>query len=238
MGDDPLRDGGMRQPPVHWYHVWAGDDQHASRWESAASEHFEALHVAAFTGDVMIGLVGQLPYRERAVRMISQWYPSARIMVQADEGYEQVTIAEMHKWCKWARPDVAVYYAHTKGALQPCEMNVRWRNAMDSLLVDFWQDRVEDLKTHDAVGLHWLTHEAYPDWINPAAPMFGGNFWWANAGYLAGLPPVEGGLDRPPVNRWGAEGWVGRNFPKVRDLVPGWPDYSYDHPVAIALTRT
>ena len=215
----------MRRP-AHFYHVWAGDDQHVSRWEPAAEEHFEVLRKACFGGDVYVGLVGELPYRERAARMLAEWWPAhSTIMVQADEGYEQVTINEMHKWCKWAAPDVPVFYAHTKGALHWGAMNTNWRNAMDEKLAGGWLECVKSLHTYDSVGLHWLTSEQYPEYIDPEAPMWGGNFWWANAGYLAQLDHVRGTPEFPPVNRWGAEGWMGRGMPKVLDLKPGWPVY-------------
>ena len=211
--------------PVHWYHVWTGDRHHGSAWRLAAEEHFGALVNAGFEGGVYVGIVGGLAERAEAASWLRGWWPESKIMVQADEGFEQVTIDVMHDWCKWAAEDVPVYYAHTKGALHAGGMNRDWRMAMDELLVGGWRECVKSLHTYDAVGCHWLTHEKYPEHINPRKPMFGGNFWWANAGYLAKLDPVEGGFDRPPINRWGAEGWLGQGFPKVLDLKPGWPVY-------------
>lgn len=216
----------MTERPVHWFHLWVGDERHPAAWHAPFNEHFATLSLARFDGDVRVGLVGDVFNRGIARHELTGTWPEARIEAQADEGYEQVTIEAMHAWSKTVAPDTPVFYSHGKGSFQPSMMNTRWRNAMDSLLVDFWQDRVEDLRTYDAVGLHWLTHEEFPEYINPRAPMFGGNYWWANAGYIASLPPVEGTPLRPPVNRYCAEGWVGRNFPKVRDLKPGWPLYA------------
>ena len=47
----------------------------------------------------------------------------------------------------------------------------------------------------------------------------------ATAGYLAKLPPVEGGNPNKGYNRYKAEEWIGGGNPKVLDLKPGWPDY-------------
>lgn len=216
--------------PIHWYHIWTGDHYHGSAWLPAAEEHFGALVNAEFEGDVCVGIVGGLPERAEAMSWLRGWWPKSRVMVQADEGFEQVTIDAMHSWCKWADPAVPVLYSHTKGALHVGDMNRDWRMAMDELLVGTvgkpnWRECVKSLHSHDAVGCHWLTHKQYPELINPRKPMFGGNFWWANAGYIAKLAPVTGTPERPPVNRWEAEGWMGQGFPKVLDLKPGWPVY-------------
>ena len=211
--------------PVHWYHIWAGDRWHGSAWHRPAVEHFGTLAGAQFPGEVYVGVVGDLSERAGVLRFLAEAWPGAKAVVQADEGYEQVTIDAMHIWSKTVPDGTPVYYAHTKGALNDSLPNALWRRAMDELTAGCWYDRVADLREYDAVGLHWLTHEQFPEYINPRKPMFGGNFWWARAGYLAGLEPVTGTPERPPVNRWEAEGWLGQGFPKIRDLRPGWPDY-------------
>ena len=212
--------------PVHFFHFWVGDKYHPAAWQQPFSEHFAALNLARFDGDVRVDLVGDLVNRSIGRRELLAAWPEARIEVEAEEGYEQVTLTALRTWAQAADPATPVFYAHGKGSFQPCDMNTRWRRAMDSLLADYWQDRVEDLRTHDVAALHWLTAEQYPQHIDPRRPMAGGNFWWANAGYLARLPELDGTPENPPVNRYGAEGWVGRGFPKVRDLRPGWPCYT------------
>jgi hypothetical protein len=151
--------------------------------------------------------------------------PQSEVIVQADEGFEQVTIDVMHAWSKTADPETPVYYAHDKGAFQDHPVNTRWRQAMDGALLYEWEARAAELDEYEAIGLHWLTHEQYPRCIDPRKPMFGGNFWWARAGYLAKLERVRGTPEFPPVNRWEAEGWMGQGFPKVLCLKDGWPVY-------------
>jgi hypothetical protein len=53
--------------------------------------------------------------------------------------------------------------------------------------------------------------------------IFAGNFWWANAGYIASLPPLEVSLKE--ADRGEAETWLGRGKPKVYDLSPGFMDF-------------
>jgi hypothetical protein len=114
--------------------------------------------------------------------------------------------------------DGAVLYAHTKGAADDSDFRVRWRHSMTNRVVVRWQEHLATLETGDvdAVGCHWLTPEAYPGMVN--TPFFGGNFWMARCDYLRTLPPC------PSEPRFEAELWVGRNNPRVIDLLPGWPD--------------
>lgn len=212
--------------PVHWYHIWVGDTHHGSAWHTPAAEHFALLESSGFDGEVRAGIVGGVRERVECVNWLRQQKVPARVAVTADEGFEQVTIEAMHTWAKSADPAAPVLYCHTKGALQAHPMNTLWRNSMDKLLTGAWRERVADLDRYDAVGLHWLTHKEYPAFIDPRKPMFGGNFWWSKAGYLAGLERVRGTPEFPPVNRWEAEGWLGQGFPEVLDLAPGWPDYT------------
>jgi hypothetical protein len=212
--------------------VWAGDAYHGSNWLNPFQEHFGAMHNADFKGDVWVGIVGGLPQRAEVMSQLRGWWPEAQVVVQADEGFEQVTIEKMHQWSKVVRPDTPVYYSHTKGALNNHSMNEYWRREMDGHLIGGglavqgghdWRECVELLKDYDAVGLHWLTGKQFPGLIG--IPMFGGNFWWATAGYLAGLERVQGTPEFPPVDIHGAEGWMGQDCPKVFDFKPGWPVY-------------
>lgn len=206
--------------PVHYYHIWVGDHYHGSAWLEPAQEHFDRLAAGGFKGDVRVGIVGGVKERVGCLNWLRAQETPATVAVTADEGFEMVTLSVMHEWAKTADPATPVYYAHTKGAFQRCPMNTRWRTAMDAALLDPWKIRMAELEQYDAIGLHWLTHQQYPQWISPLRPMFGGNFWWVRAGYLATLAPVE------YSSRWSAEGWVGTGFPKVLDVVPGWPDYT------------
>ena len=205
--------------PVSYYHIWAGDRYHGSAWQTPAVEHFAALNAAQFTGEVRAGITGGQSERLDVIRLLREACPQSQVVVQADEGFEQVTLGAMHQWAKEADPGTPVYYAHTKGALQDTPGNARWRRAMDDVLLGGWEGCVKSLHDYDAAGMHWLTHDDWPEFIGSGTPIFGGNFWWANAGYLAKLEPA--GLR----SRWDAEAWVGSGSPRVLNLKPGWPDY-------------
>ena len=107
-------------------------------------------------------------------------------------------------------PNCRVFYAHTKGAWSPVDINVRWRRSMTYHTVIMWQDAVRALDDRDAAGCHWVQDQHGP-WF------LGGTYWWANADYLSRLPDV------PFVSRWSAEHWIGMGDPQVFDLNPGHP---------------
>lgn len=211
--------------PVNVHHLWVGDDYHGAAWRGPAAEHFEALKAAKFRGEVCVGLVGSPVNRAEAMRMITELWPGWNLLVQAEEGFEMVTLNVMHQWSKRADvpPETPVLYTHGKGSFNNDAANRSWRRVMTSALVGgkgnkAWETCVNALGNNDAVGCHWLTRERYPDKINQPG-IFGGNFWWANAGYIAKLPEIGW------VSRYCAEGWIGLNDPKVEVLVDGWPSY-------------
>jgi len=93
-----------------------------------------------------------------------------------------------------------------------------WRELMTTHVVGGWRECVALLDDHDAAGCYWATPQMYPGFV--VTPMFCGNFWWADAGYLARLPPVS------RESRFHAEGWVGLGDPVVADVHPGWPTWA------------
>lgn len=213
---------------VNFHHLWVGDPRHGANWRPVAEEHFEALRQAEFDGEVHVGLVGGDTERKEARGMLDEWWPSWKQAVVAEEGFEMPTINALHQWAKVTEANSYALYTHGKGSFQDTPGNHDWRQVMESFLVDAWQDRVAELASgdYDAVGLHWLTYTEFPRWIDVHKPMFGGNFWWANADYLAQLPPVEW------RSRYCAEAWMGQGYPRVKDLKPGWPMYRADEVIS------
>jgi hypothetical protein len=199
----------MTPEPVHFYHLHAG-----GRWHEPAKEHFAALQASGFEGPVSVGLVGPELDRQEARDWLPPW---VRVCAEADSGFEQVTLRKLHDWARHADPETPVLYAHTKGAFNQSAGNTLWRQAMDEALLDI--DRCLDyLQAVDAVGCHWVTPEEFR-WEGITSAFFGGNFWWANAGYLAALPGISW------ETRFQAEQWIGLGDPKIADLIPGWPPY-------------
>jgi hypothetical protein len=200
--------------PLHFYHIGANSD-----WlllEHILTEHFDLLDRTGFAGDYFFGIVG--PEENRA--QVKSWLDErGTVIAEADEGFEQVTLRELRRCCRELySDDEPILYTHTKGAWNTTMMAAAWRQAMDTQLIEQWPLRLEQLQQVDAIGLHWLTQEENPS-APISSPFFGGNFWWANAGYLATLPEPS------TESRHHAEGWLGLNNPRVLNLKPGWPVY-------------
>ncbi len=213
----------------HYYHVYA-----SGTWPQPVAEHVAALTVAGFEGDVTVGLVGDPADRSAASGVIGPQLEAAGIPVSWlgwDTGYEQLTLSALRAWAqdKHTRPDATVLYAHAKGSADNSEWNAIWRRSMTHHVVGRWREcRTLLAEGYDTVGCHWLTPKQHhePPAHPLTSPMYGGNFWWATAGYLAGLP--EPGTE----SRWDAESWVGLRNPHAFDMLPGWPSLELCRPYA------
>ncbi|SRR6266496_2602807 len=186
---------------AHFYHVWADGN-----WQEPAQSHLARVRGSGLNPDrFMAGVVGT-GTRLRAAR---KWLESRGIDVIAveDEGYEQVTLSYARSWAATVDPETPVLYAHTKGAYNLSALTRAHREIMSGAVIEQWRDAVEALKDHDVAGVMWT----------PAPrPHFTGNFWWARAGYLAGLPELS------TANRNEAELWLGLGDPRVHDMRAGF----------------
>ena len=207
----------------HFYHLYCGRP-----WEAIATSHLEALRAAGLAWEVTVGLVGPAADRAEARAWFDAQMPHSSF-IESGQGWEQVTLRGLHAWAKQAEPQVPVLYAHSKGITYKHHDGLYgtvWRQSMTERLIGGWERCIGLLRECDAVGCHWLTPETYPGLVQ--VPYFAGNFWWARAGYVAGLPPVSDG------NRYDAEGWIGLGPPEVRDLRPGWPTLGLFAPDLVA----
>lgn len=203
---------------AHFYHTFA-----AGEWRNPVAEHLAALEDGGYDGEFHVGIVGPKDEREQALDEFTI-LRSPDSCVEADQGWEQVTIQHLHAYAQ--EHDGAVLYAHTKGAYNLSPFQEVWRQWMTWNVVVHWRDCAEALEGEiDAIGCHWLTKEEFPHVVvDTNFPMFGGNFWMATCEYLRTLPPV--GMER----RHEAESWIGLGNPRVLDLSPGWPgSWPYPH---------
>lgn len=203
--------------PVHFYHLHAG----ATHWLKPARGHFQALHDAEFWGEVHVGLVGTTEQRLTAEAWLDELWPGWIRANEAEHGYEQVTLASLHSYARSLPSNTPVLYCHTKGAWRQGENQELWRQCMQVHCVTRWRDCTGFLdEGYDTVGVHWISEEVLrKEGFSGVGKHYGGNFWWATAGYLAGLPPVT------HASRYDAEGWIGKDEPRYADLAPGWIDH-------------
>jgi len=168
---------------------------------------------------VHLGVVGPRFWREAAAAAFDPL--EVRVVAEADEGFEQVTLNAVREYA--LAHDGAVLYAHTKGAADASQFRAQWRRSMTRRVVGEWERNLDFLGEVDAVGCHWLTLDAFPwaaEEFRENIPFFGGNFWLARCEYLRTLPHPS------TRSRFDAERWIGLGHPRVHDLLPGWPDAS------------
>lgn len=118
--------------------------------------------------------------------------------IRTDAPNEIPTLAWLHYDCQSMKEDAPVLYLHLKGASwrhgQPETPFVDdWRRMMLYFCVERWQEAVDGLVLHSAVGCNISTAHH---------PHFSGNFWWARAGTLARLPKPSHEWDRMQAEFW------------------------------------
>ena len=153
--------------------------------------------------------------------------PSAKITFHGLQHISETpTIIQLHDWCK-SNLDGYVLYFHSKGAthtdVEYLKFVTRWRRCMTENTITQWRRCVADLDAgYESVGCHWMTNMAPPSEMDS---IWGGNFWWARADFIATLPSI---LDRDliklhgvtaPIARYESERWIGGGprLPKVKD---------------------
>ena len=149
-----------------FYHVYA-----SGVWRTPVAEHLAALEDGKFDGPCYFGIVGGNRERAEAKDEILAIRPSAKIVAEQDRGWEQTTLYAVQRYA--TKHNGAVLYAHTKGAARPSAFQDAWRREMTHRLVLNWSEHIQALGDHDAVGLHWLTAEEFPNvTVDTPFPMF------------------------------------------------------------------
>jgi hypothetical protein len=193
----------------HYYHVWADGE-----WSNPVAEHEQALADSGLLDAlafVRVGIVGA-PGNREAVRSALTF---GEVVVEANEGWEQVTLNMLRDWVVEHPVGSRIFYAHTKGAYTNDDWRRQWRRSMTYDTITNWETCVEQLEKVDAVGPFWM--EKLRAQQKNKGLFFGGNYWWAKSEYLAGLPSL--GME----TRFEAEDWIGLNRPKVINLRQGEP---------------
>lgn len=186
---------------AHFYHIWAD-----GAWQTPTIEHIAAI--TEFCGDVFLGVVGSPENRQDAIALFKRSISDIQVIVEADSGFEQVTLEAMHGWAKEQPAGMPVFYAHTKGADNNNVRHDWWRRYMTHTLTKNATTCIELLEDVDAVGCHWQADGKF----------FAGNFWWATSGFLASLNAPS------TKTRFHAEAWLGHGNPAIADLNPRDPE--------------
>ena len=201
----------------HFYHIYADGS-----WSEPVAEHIRALQMGLYDQlqTFSIGIVGSESNRNAVKEYLLTTGINFGICAEADTGWEQVTQIPMWEFSK--TNDGLILYAHTKGAYSPIEVNTRWRRSMTYHNVIQWQQAVEKLQTHGAVGCHWLQpslgmpEHKFGNW------MFAGTFFWTHC-ELMRTWQAPALTHRHEAEGFIGYGWHQNPFP-VYDFTPYFPN--------------
>jgi hypothetical protein len=196
----------MHRPIYVFYHLYQ-----AHRWEQLFLEQMGALFTSGLAEeaqDVCICVNGDKPL------------PKARdCIVWRHHGndHERATLLDIQELAK-EEPDARIFYFHSKGISHPTRNQDDWRMLMQHFLIAGWREAIKLLDGNDIVTVNWRTHPV---------PHPSGNFWWANASFLASLDPAF--LD--PNDRTTNEFWLGSQPSSVACLhESGIEHYTHEYP--------
>lgn len=201
----------------HFYHIYAD-----GKWKEPVSEHVRALKMGLYDNlnTFAIGLVGSAENRHAVIDYLNTEGLGYEVYAEALQGWEQVTQQKMWEFCQDNKG--AMLYAHSKGASDPSDVNIRWRRSMTYWNVIRWKDCVDKLKEYETVGCHWI----YPLLSMPehtlGNPMYGGTFYWARCELMRTW------MKPPLTHRHESEGWIGYKYVekpwKLWDWTPYFPN--------------
>lgn len=201
----------------HFYHIYAD-----GQWMEPVSEHVRALKMGLIDNlnTFRIGIVGSETNRQAVEDYLMTLNIEFFICAEEPTGWEQVTQQKIWEFCY--HNGGAMLYAHTKGASNPSDVNIRWRRSMTWHNVIQWEFAVEKLKDHDLYACHWIQPLLSMPEHRKGNWMAAGTFFWGRCELIARFP-------RPALNhRHEAEGWVGYGYAekpyRVYDPTPYFPN--------------
>jgi predicted O-methyltransferase YrrM len=154
-------------------------------------------------------------------RIVSSFDEDSKISVceYTDNEFEYTTLEHLQAYCCANRSAKVLYY-HTKGTSREFDYKIdSWRKCMEYFNIEKWNDSLEMLEDSEVCGA--LYEEEYRIFFGDSREdlvlknYFSGNFWWARADYVSGLPNItriksEGG-DRTACELWlgmGSHRWT------------------------------
>jgi len=177
-----------------------------NHWRDIIAEQIKTIEDSGLmtsVSNIYCGVIGEEPF-EHPHPKVSVIYQSPNI-----EEYEFATLKLLHEFCQKNR-DSKVFYIHSKGVTgrggdlkgpDPKRLlNVTdWRRFMEDIIIWRYKICVALLNEVDICGVNWRRFHS--------PPYLAGNFWWANAEYIANLPKFT---PEEIIDRANAEFWIGK----------------------------
>lgn len=191
-------------PIQHYHHVYAG-----GYWKPGLEQHVKALKESGLLKEIdyiRIGLVGNPLARDSVKGFLQKEGVPFSVIAEADTGWEQVTLTQLHEDAK-SLPSFRALYTHSKGSSSSNNLTEPWREDMTLHNVENWREAVAYLDEYDMSGIYWIY----------GLEFYAGNFWWANSSYLATLPVPS------TETRHEAESWIRAVRPNFYCMKWGMP---------------
>ena len=188
-----------------FYHIYCCQSTLPILRDQISKIHFSGLYQSIDT--IFCFLVGEPDYINECIKCIQVSGSRFKIaeLGPNDTTYERFTLLKIRDYIT---PEDKVLYIHTKGTGRHNSTPVYyWRTCMEYILFSKHKRCLEELETHDIVGVFYLI--SFQENMNH----FSGNMWWANGSYLLRLPnTIDEGYNAP-------EFYIGLSNPKVKSIL-------------------
>src|SRR6185312_8220160 len=118
---------------LHHYHIWTG----GTTWQHILDEHLDTLARAEFDGEFTINLLGPDEAKAEARAMIAASVFEPTIFDFGND-FENDSINYVRERAV-EDPELAIMYAHSKGAWHVDQINEIWRERMERALIKEWR---------------------------------------------------------------------------------------------------
>lgn len=150
------------------------------------------------------------PFHQKVREYIEYRYPFVKILNIRDTAepniYEGHTLHYLRYYCI-GNTEKSVLYFHTKGITVTRVETKLWRNLLDEVMVNQWQQRYLELKDCDCLGVSYRDTERN---VGSDITVFSGNYFWAKAEHVARLKEPES------TDRYYYELWIHENNPRKK----------------------
>ena len=203
----------------HYYHLFLPEGAE-KRGLDILKEHMCGLRSSGLAADfqcISIMVISRWAGARAEVQAIA---PEAQVW-QVSAGHEAATLVRIQADLGKIPDEALVFYAHSKGVsytangeggIDEQRRAAAWRKTMAYFCVTRWTEAIRPLveETCDVSGVFYLTPSVWREKCSLRgvnfgdSPYYGGNFWWARAGFLKKLPKVD-----LTASRYFAERWIG-----------------------------
>jgi hypothetical protein len=158
-----------------------------NNWEEVVGEQLRGVEEAGLgeaCDSMQVTLVGPRKYFERAEQIFSAVGFREKVFLHyagRDLSLYEFPGIEMVQRVAQEKPGTRIFYFHNKGVTHFRKKTegptTAWRRYMEYFMIERWRECLVALEEADTCGVEYTVRDY-------GIPLFGGNFWWANASYV------------------------------------------------------